>query len=82
MIQIAGATAATPRVPSQLTALKQQFQASPYWSIRQLVCHIDRERIAVRGSVPSFYLKQIAQTLAVKALGADGVQSEIDVESE
>ena len=73
-------------VPDRLSgcciALKQQFGKSPYWSIRHLVCHIDRDRITVQGTVSSFYLKQIAQSLATKAIGAERVRSEIDVQTE
>jgi hypothetical protein len=73
-------------VPDQLsrycTALKQQLGKSPYWSIRHLVCHIDSDLITVQGTVSSFYLKQIAQTLATKAIGAERLRSEIDVQSD
>ena len=73
-------------VPDQLsrycTALKQQLGKSPYWSIRLLVCQIDRDRITVQGTVSSFYLKQIAQSLATKVIGAERVRSEIDVHPE
>jgi len=63
-------------------ALKQELCTSPYWSIRHLVCQIDRDRITVQGTVSSFYLKQIAQSLATKVIGIDCVHSEIDVEPE
>lgn len=64
------------------SALKQKLGTSPYWSIRHLVCQIDRDRITVQGTVSSFYLKQIAQSLATKVVGIDCVRSEIDVEPE
>lgn len=63
-------------------ALKQQLGTSPYWPIRQLVCRIDRDRIAVEGTVSSFYLKQIAQSVATKTVGVECVLSEIEVEPE
>ena len=73
-------------VPDQLsrccTVLRQQLGNSPYWSIRRLVCQIDRDGIAVQGTVSSFYLKQIAQSLAARAVGAERVRSEIDVQPE
>jgi BON domain len=63
-------------------ALKQELGTSPYWSIRHLVCQIDGDRITVQGTVSSFYIKQIAQSLANKVVGIDCVRSEIDVEPE
>jgi len=61
------------------TALQQQLQSSPYWSVRQLICYVDQGRIVLRGTVPSYYLKQIAQSLAVKAVGAERMDSNIEV---
>ena len=76
----------TDAKPDQLSrdyaALKQELGTSSYWPIRHLVCQIDRDRIRVQGTVSSFYLKQIAQTLAAKAVGIDRVRSEIDVQPE
>jgi hypothetical protein len=62
--------------------LQQQFHSSPYWSLRHLVCIFDRGCVTVRGTLPSYYLKQVAQSIAMKALGNDGIQSDIDVQSE
>jgi BON domain-containing protein len=79
-------TSQSELLPDQLarccTALKQQLGKSPYWSIRHLVCQIDRDRIAVQGTVSSFYLKQIVHSLAARAIGAERVRSEIDVQPE
>ena len=76
----------TGSVPDQLSrcysALKQELGTSPYWSIRQLVCQIDRDRITVQGTLSSFYLKQIAQSLATKVVGIECMRSEINVEAE
>ena len=63
-------------------ALKQQLRISPYGPIRDLVCWIDRDRITVQGTVPSFYLRQIAQSLAAKLAGIESVRNEIGVEPE
>src|SRR4051812_26160953 len=38
-----------------VSALQRQFRTSAYWSIRQLVCEIDREHIVLRGTLPSYY---------------------------
>lgn len=73
---------ASSRLSHCCTALKQQLGCSPYWSIRHLVCQIDRDRITVQGTVPSFYLKQVAQSLAAKVLGVECMRSEIRVQPE
>jgi hypothetical protein len=79
-------TLQTDSAPDQLSrfcsALKLELGTSPYWSIRHLVCQIDRDRITVQGTVSSFYLKQVAQTVATKVVGPECVCSEIDVEPE
>ncbi len=72
--------AASPS-PSRM-ALEQQLRTSPYWAVRQLVCQIDRNRVIIRGTVPSYYLKQVAESLASKAVGLECVASYIDVQSE
>jgi hypothetical protein len=63
-------------------ALKRQLKRSPYWAVRNLVCQIDCDRIRVQGTVSSFYLKQVAQSLAAKTVGIECVRSEIVVQSE
>ena len=73
---------ALSRLSHCCTALKQQLGTSPYWSIRHLVCQIDRDRITVQGTVSSFYLKQIAQSLAAKVVGVECMCSEIEVQLE
>lgn len=62
--------------------LRRQLQLSSYAPIRHLVCRIDRDRIRLQGTVSSFYLKQIAQTVAARAVGVERLASEIDVHAE
>ena len=82
MIQIAdnstvlNSVAALPMGPA---ALEKNLRTSPYWSLRQLICDVERDRVTLRGTVPSYYLKQVAQTLALKAVGVGHVESDIDV---
>jgi hypothetical protein len=52
---------------------------SPYWSLRQLACEVEQGRVVVRGTVPSYYLKQIAQTVASQAVDKERLVSEITV---
>jgi len=78
MVQVTERIADGSPLPGR-AALEQDLRSSPYWSLRQLVCQVDRDRVIVRGTVPSYYLKQVAQTLALKSFGIGCVESDIDV---
>jgi hypothetical protein len=80
MVQPCSPTRPPPLLNPGVSALQRQFHTSPYWSIRQLVCEIDRERIVLRGTVPTYYLKQVAQSLALKAIGIERLHSDIEVQ--
>jgi hypothetical protein len=82
MVQILGADVKSPPSTVGVALLQQQFHSSPYWSLRQLICVLDQGRVTVRGTLPSYYLKQVAQSVATKALGVDRIRSDIDVQSE
>ena len=73
-----------PTRPSSPAAidLQERLQDSPYWSVRQLVCYTSEDCVIVRGTVPSYYLKQVAQSLAMRIVGLGQVRSDIQVQSE
>jgi len=71
-----------PAAQDELAKLQSQLHTSGYQALRQLVCEIDRDRIVVRGTVPCFYLKQVAQTLALKTVGVERITSRIEVRPE
>lgn len=52
--------------------LKAEFRRSPYPAIRTLACHMHHGTVTLRGHVPSYYLKQLAQTVVGHRLH-DGV---------
>lgn len=65
---------------SRVDALRRQLQGSQYHSLRQLHCDEAFAGIVrLRGQVPSFYLKQLAQTLATAVCGSGSVLDEIEV---
>ena len=82
MSQISTAAVKAPASPLGTSALQQQLLRSPYWSVRQLICHVDEGRVVLRGTVPCYYLKQVAQTLAAKTVGMERIRSDIEVQSE
>jgi hypothetical protein len=55
---------------------------SHYWAVRQLACQRVAGRIIVRGSVPTYYLKQIAESLVAKTVGSARVSCDIAVRDE
>ncbi len=54
---------------ASVAALQNEFGNSPYWALRQIRCGIDQDRVVPHGTVTSFYLKQIAQSIAARAVG-------------
>lgn len=73
-----------PTRPSSPAAidLQERLRNNPYWSVRQLVCYTSEDCVIVRGTVPSYYLKQVAQSLAMRIVGLGQVRSDIQVQSE
>ena len=67
---------------SSVTTLQNVFESSPYWSLRHISCDCDKGQIVLRGTVTSFYLKQLALAMAAKAIGVGCVQIDIDVRPE
>ena len=82
MSQIRDALLGAPISPRGASALQQQLQGSPYWSVRQLSCDMEQDRVVLRGTVPCFYLKQVAQALALKTVGIGPLRSDIEVRPE
>jgi osmotically-inducible protein OsmY len=58
------------------------LDSSPYWSLRQVCARSAQGRIVLRGTVTSYYLKQLALAIAARVVGVGCVQIEIDVRSE
>ena len=60
-------------------AAKQRFLCHPHLTIQRLWCEFDQGRLFLRGQVPSFYLKQLAQDAVVGMEGVRQVVNEIEV---
>jgi hypothetical protein len=67
---------------SAATDLEERLRRSPYWSLRRLVCICQQDHVIIRGSVPSYYLRQIADSMAANIVGVGRVLSEIQVVSD
>jgi osmotically-inducible protein OsmY len=59
--------------------LRQQFRATPYRELARTQCRFHRGTVILEGEVSSYYLKQIAQTIARRMHGVTGVVNHISV---
>lgn len=60
---------------------QQRLQESSYLGLRGVVCEYHEGVLILRGHVPSFYLKQLAQTLVRKVDGVDTVVNRLTVDN-
>lgn len=73
------ASVPTPPVPIH-TIVRQELLASPYRSLHLITCQTEKGVLILRGVVATFYLKQIAQEVALKlAKGEAPVQNDVRV---
>ena len=59
--------------------LRQQFRACPYRELARTQCRYHRGTVTLEGEVSSFYLKQIAQTVARRVQGVERVVNHMNV---
>ena len=66
--------------PLDIAALaKARLQASDYYSIRIIDCEFDDGSLLLRGSLPTFYHKQLAQQAVTDIVGVEHVVNQIRV---
>jgi osmotically-inducible protein OsmY len=58
---------------------KRRILHQPHLSQQRLWCEFDQERLYLRGQVPTFYFKQLAQEAVVGIEGVRQVVNEIEV---
>jgi osmotically-inducible protein OsmY len=68
-----------PETKMTADAAKQRILHQPHLTMQQLWCEFDRGRLFLRGQVPSFYFKQLAQEAVVGMEGVREVVNEIEV---
>lgn len=72
------ATARSPR--SEIAALaKERLAASGFLALRRVRCDFTAGCLTLGGQVPSFYLKQMAQTLVREMPGVARVDNRLEV---
>ena len=62
-----------------LAAAKERILHHSHLSVQRIWCEYNGRRIYLRGQVPSFYLKQLAQTAVSGLDGVSQVVNEIEV---
>lgn len=60
-------------------AVRARLQTSGYYYLRALECDCQRGKLVLRGCLPTYYLKQVAQTLASRTPGVESVANEIEI---
>jgi hypothetical protein len=61
------------------TVAKQRIIHQPHLSVQRIWCDFDGKRLILRGQVPSFYFKQLAQEAVADLEGVEQVVNEIEV---
>ncbi|NIL97153.1 MAG: BON domain-containing protein [Planctomycetales bacterium] len=59
--------------------VRRDLAASPYLSLRCISCEYHEGVLTLCGDAPTYYVKQLAQTLALRTEGVDEVANRIRV---
>ena len=62
-------------------AAKNRLQESPYWAVRTPSCDCRRATLVLRGHLPTFYQKELAQEAVAKLEGVLHVMNETVVDT-
>lgn len=60
--------------------IQDRFHRSPYLPLRRIECRLDDGVLVLRGRVPTYYLKQLAQTICRSLIGIRLVVNELRVD--
>ena len=60
---------------------ESRLRQSSYREIRCITCEFHEGVLTLRGHVPTFYLKQVAQSLVLRMEGAEEINNRVEVES-
>lgn len=76
----AGGNGGPTREPgSILLAARAQLAQQPHLTTQRIWCEVSEGRLLLRGQVPSFYYKQLAQTAVAGLDGVSQVVNDIEV---
>ena len=66
---------------SLLEAIEERFRDSGYSALQSISFEAENGRVRLRGRLPSYYLKQLAQTIVSHVDGVKSIENVIDVSS-
>ncbi len=72
----------SPNQPSAMNLveqLKKSFEHLGYPQLQAIQCSVEDGILRMTGQLDSFYLKQVAQSVAIKIMGPNFVQNQIEV---
>lgn len=65
--------------PSLNELLRISFDQLGYQQLNNIECEVEGNVLVLKGKLRSFYLKQVAQTVAIKIPGVASVRNQIEV---
>jgi osmotically-inducible protein OsmY len=75
--------AVLPAEPASRSSLaqvaEQRLRSSPYLALRSVCCDEQDGALILRGSLPTYYLKQMAQAIVARVEGVEQVTNQIEV---
>ena len=72
--------AVTDRTPTAAIAVYTRFQRSPFLPLRRIKCSLHNGMLVLRGRVPTYYLKQLVQTIGISIEGVEQVVNDLRVD--
>jgi osmotically-inducible protein OsmY len=69
----------SPKELSLADRIEQAFKASGYLVLRTLAIAVHGQNVVLQGRVPSYYMKQLAQAIALKIPGVQELCNEVKV---
>jgi osmotically-inducible protein OsmY len=73
--------ASSPRREDEIIErrITRRLRTSPYLSVRRVTCRFHEGMLRLQGRVPSYYLKQMAQTMVLEMEGVDEIDNQLEV---
>ena len=62
-----------------LREVQRRLASSPYRCVRNIECECDEGVVLLRGELPSYFFKQMAQELLREMTGCSAVENQIEV---
>jgi osmotically-inducible protein OsmY len=73
---------ATPSVAAEVGVAElaeSRLRSNSYLALKNVSCEYQEGRLILRGCLPTYYLKQLAQEVVARVAGVDRIVNQIDV---